>query len=77
LGGEIGQGTTILAISTRRITFHQADQIIVLKEGMIESSGPLAALLESSEEMRHLYQFSEAKVNEAISEANGSLQSSE
>jgi ATP-binding cassette subfamily B protein len=61
--------TTILAVSTRRLTFHQADQIIVLKEGEIESVGALAALLDSSEEMRHLYQFSE------VSEADRSPQS--
>jgi ATP-binding cassette subfamily B protein len=50
--------TTILAVSTRRVTFHQADQIIVMKEGSIEASGKLATLLESSEEMRYLYQTS-------------------
>ncbi len=49
------ENTTILAVSTRRITFHQADQIIVLKEGEIEAVGPFATLLETSEEMRHLY----------------------
>jgi ATP-binding cassette subfamily B protein len=49
------EATTILAVSTRRFTFHQANQIIVLKEGKIEAVGPLATLLESSAEMRHLY----------------------
>jgi ATP-binding cassette subfamily B protein len=47
--------TTILAVSTRRITFHQADQIVVLKDGVVEAVGPLATLLETSQEMRHLY----------------------
>ena len=51
------EATTVLAVSTRRITFHQADQIIVLKDGAIEAVGPLASLLESSEEMRHLYKL--------------------
>jgi ATP-binding cassette subfamily B protein len=51
--------STILAVSTRRITFHQADQIIVLKEGEIEAVGTLTTLLESSQEMRHLYQLTE------------------
>jgi ATP-binding cassette subfamily B protein len=50
--------STILAVSTRRITFHQADQIIVLKDGEIEAIGSLATLLDSSQEMRHLYQHS-------------------
>jgi ATP-binding cassette subfamily B protein len=50
---------TILAVSTRRFTFHQADQIIVLKEGEIETVGSLATLLESSQEMRHLYHIME------------------
>ena len=51
--------TTILAVSTRHLTFHQAGQIIVLKEGQVEASGTLAALLESSEEMRYLYHAAE------------------
>jgi ATP-binding cassette subfamily B protein len=51
--------TTILAVSTRRITFHQADQIIVLKEGEVEAVGPLATLLLNSQEMRHLYHVHE------------------
>lgn len=47
--------TTILAVSTRRVTFHQADQIIVLQDGEVEAVGALAELLESSQEMRYLY----------------------
>jgi ATP-binding cassette subfamily B protein len=50
------EATTILAVSTRRVTFHQADQIIVLKDGTVEAAGTLATLLESSDEMRYLYQ---------------------
>lgn len=54
---------TILAVSTRRVTFHKAEQIIVLKDGHIDAIGTLPSLLESSQEMRYLYQHTENEVD--------------
>ena len=47
---------TVLAVSHRRAALARADQIIVLKGGRVEARGTLAALLESSEEMRRLWE---------------------
>ena len=47
---------TCLVVSHRKQALRRSDQILVIKSGRVESIGKLDELLESSEEMNHLWE---------------------
>jgi ATP-binding cassette subfamily B protein len=49
------EGRTVLAVSHRRPVLRRADQIVVLKDGLVESIGPLEMLLDASDELRAIW----------------------
>jgi len=54
-----GAGSTCLVVSHRRPVLRRANQIIVLKDGRLESEGTLDQMLETSPEMQELWKQDE------------------
>jgi len=59
--------STCLVVSHRRAALQRADRILLFKDGRVEAEGTLDALLAGSEEMRRLWQSSEADGHDADS----------
>ena len=58
-----GGQRTVLAVSNRRGALRMADQVIVLKDGLILDTGPLDALLERCPEMRAIWEATAGDVS--------------
>jgi ATP-binding cassette, subfamily B, bacterial len=65
------QGTTVLAVSSRRPVLERADQIVLLAGGRVVDRGTLAELLERSDEMRALWATGETRPQAADAPAPG------
>jgi ATP-binding cassette, subfamily B, bacterial len=56
---------TVIAVSHRRAVLAQADQIVVLKDGLVDDVGTLSVLLERCEEMQRLWRSESLVADEA------------
>ena len=65
------EGATCIAVSHRKAALRRADQILVMKDGHIIARGTLEELLESCEEMQHLWQGDQGENGAVNGGSNG------